>query len=158
MNKSELFKAAHKLVKSVIKVGDNYRVTFGAAIKAILENLTAQTKVFVIEYSNTWTNESYKDEVTASNMKEAAENFIKINKRKFMHIYEKPTQEIKEVAYVEDAEEYLYQMDLKNVDSLNFKGHNRKSATVTRKQCEDYIAYVHAKSQVKRFSCRQALA
>lgn len=36
MNKSELFKAAHKLVKSVIKTGDNYRVTFGAAIKAIL--------------------------------------------------------------------------------------------------------------------------
>ena len=44
MNKSELFKAAHKLVKSVIKSGDNYRVTFGAAIKAILSGLVATTK------------------------------------------------------------------------------------------------------------------
>lgn len=37
MNKSELFKSAHKLVKQVIKAGDNYHVTFGAAIKAILD-------------------------------------------------------------------------------------------------------------------------
>ena len=44
MNKSELFKAAHKLAKSVIKPGDNYRVTFGAAIKAILEGLVMTTK------------------------------------------------------------------------------------------------------------------
>ena len=44
MNKSELFKAAHKLAKSVIKLGDNYRVTFGAAIKAILEGLVMTTK------------------------------------------------------------------------------------------------------------------
>ena len=44
MNKSELFKAAHKLTKSVIKSGDNYRVTFGAAIKAILEGLVMTTK------------------------------------------------------------------------------------------------------------------
>ena len=44
MNKSQLFKAAHKLAKSVIKSGDNYRVTFGAAIKAILEGLVMTTK------------------------------------------------------------------------------------------------------------------
>ena len=37
MTKSELFKAAHKLAKSVIQSGDDYRVTFGAAIKVILE-------------------------------------------------------------------------------------------------------------------------
>ena len=36
MNKSTLFKAAHKLAKSVIQKGDSYRVTFGLAIKAIL--------------------------------------------------------------------------------------------------------------------------
>ena len=36
MNKSQLFKAAHKLAKSVIQAGDSYRVTFGLAIKAIL--------------------------------------------------------------------------------------------------------------------------
>ena len=44
MNKSELFKAAHKLAKSVIKSGDNYRVTFGSAIKAILEGFVMTTK------------------------------------------------------------------------------------------------------------------
>ena len=38
MNKSQLFKAAHKLTKSVIKAGDNYRVTFGLAIKAVLSS------------------------------------------------------------------------------------------------------------------------
>ena len=36
MNTSKLFKLAHKLTKKVIKSGDNYRVTFGLAIKAIL--------------------------------------------------------------------------------------------------------------------------
>ena len=35
MTKSELFKAAHKLAKKVIKAGDNYRVTFGACLKMI---------------------------------------------------------------------------------------------------------------------------
>lgn len=35
MNKSELFKAAHKIAKSTLRKGDNYRVTFGAAIKMI---------------------------------------------------------------------------------------------------------------------------
>ena len=37
MNKSELFKAAHKITKSALRKGDNYRVTFGAAIKLIKE-------------------------------------------------------------------------------------------------------------------------
>lgn len=45
MNKSELFKAAHKLAKSVIKSGDNYRVTFGAAIKAVLVGSSAAEKI-----------------------------------------------------------------------------------------------------------------
>ena len=35
MNKSQLFKQAHKLAKKVIKAGDNYRVTFGACLKMI---------------------------------------------------------------------------------------------------------------------------
>ena len=35
MNKSKLFKLAHKLTKKVIKSGDNYRVTFGACIKVV---------------------------------------------------------------------------------------------------------------------------
>lgn len=44
MNKSELFKAAHNLTKKVIKIGDNYRVTFGAAIKAVLNGFVAEAK------------------------------------------------------------------------------------------------------------------
>ena len=44
MTNSQIFKAAHKLAKSVIKSDDNYRVTFGAAIKAILEGLVMTTK------------------------------------------------------------------------------------------------------------------
>ena len=40
MTKSELFKAAHKLAKATIQAGDNYRVTFGLAIKAILSQTT----------------------------------------------------------------------------------------------------------------------
>lgn len=44
MNKSQIFKAAHKLAKSVHVAGDCYRVTFGAAIKAILEGLVMTTK------------------------------------------------------------------------------------------------------------------
>ena len=44
MNKSELFKAAHNLVKQVIKAGDDYRATFGAAIKAILGGFMNTTK------------------------------------------------------------------------------------------------------------------
>ena len=36
MNKSTLFKQAHALTKATIKTGDNYRSTFGLAIKAIL--------------------------------------------------------------------------------------------------------------------------
>ena len=45
MNKSELFKAAHKLTKEVIKTGDNYSVTFGAAIKFILESNKVKSEV-----------------------------------------------------------------------------------------------------------------
>ena len=36
MNKSNIFKAAHKLAKSVHVAGDCYRVTFGAALKIVI--------------------------------------------------------------------------------------------------------------------------
>lgn len=55
MNKSELFKTAHKLAKSVIKAGDNYRVTFGAAIKAILsqaKELVMKAGVSISTFNN----------------------------------------------------------------------------------------------------------
>ena len=36
MTKSELFKKAHKLTKQVIQAGDDYRITFGLALKTII--------------------------------------------------------------------------------------------------------------------------
>jgi len=36
MNKSQIFKAAHALTKSVHVAGDCYRVTFGAALKIVI--------------------------------------------------------------------------------------------------------------------------
>jgi hypothetical protein len=39
MNKSKLFKAAHAMAKKVHKVGDCYRVTFGAAVRAIVAKI-----------------------------------------------------------------------------------------------------------------------
>jgi hypothetical protein len=36
MNKSQIFKAAHQLAKSVHVAGDCYRVTFGAALKIVI--------------------------------------------------------------------------------------------------------------------------
>ena len=57
MNKSELFKSAHKLAKSVIKSGDNYRVTFGACIKAILGGKVAQAEKITLTL-NKWTKKA----------------------------------------------------------------------------------------------------
>lgn len=52
MNKSNLFKAAHKLAKQVIKAGDNYRVTFGACIKAIKKGFVMVSKIKqVVEFA-----------------------------------------------------------------------------------------------------------
>lgn len=36
MTKSELFRKAHALAKQAIKAGDDYRITFGAALKALI--------------------------------------------------------------------------------------------------------------------------
>ncbi|WP_198333650.1 hypothetical protein [Psychrobacter namhaensis] len=46
MNKSNLFKLAHTLTKATIKAGDNYQVTFGAAVKHInsIHNITGTDK------------------------------------------------------------------------------------------------------------------
>ena len=46
MNKSQIFKAAHALAKSVHVAGDCYRVTFGAALKIVIaESKTPKTLV-----------------------------------------------------------------------------------------------------------------
>lgn len=41
MNKSEIFRQAHALARQVIQAGDDYRVTFGAALKS-LQNKPAE--------------------------------------------------------------------------------------------------------------------
>ena len=45
MNKSQIFKAAHKLAKSVHVAGDCYRVTFGAALKIVIAESKAPSKI-----------------------------------------------------------------------------------------------------------------
>ena len=45
MTNSQLFTEAHKLVKQVIKAGDDYRVTFGACLKLLKEKATVIIKV-----------------------------------------------------------------------------------------------------------------
>lgn len=157
MNKSELFKAAHKLAKSAIKSGDNYRVTFGAAIKVILS--ASEDKTFVIEWRNRMTCTDYKTEVQATSAKDAVEKFEKEKCIRPLFIYKKPAQEIKEAEHVEDAETLLFEMDSKGVNSMKFKAHNRARAiTVTRKQCEDYVSYKNALASIKRMTRKQATA
>jgi hypothetical protein len=41
MNKSQIFKKAHELAKSVHVAGDCYRVTFGAALKIVIAEIKA---------------------------------------------------------------------------------------------------------------------
>lgn len=36
MNMSQIFKKAHEITKAAIKAGDNYRVTFGAALRILM--------------------------------------------------------------------------------------------------------------------------
>lgn len=51
MNLSKLFKMAHKLAKKVIKAGDNYRVTFGACVKAVKEAYFGKTTATINEWT-----------------------------------------------------------------------------------------------------------
>lgn len=64
MNKSNLFKAAHKLTKQVIQKGDSYRATFGACIKAIKEgfvmNLKSIAEQLIEAGAKVWENHGFK--------------------------------------------------------------------------------------------------
>lgn len=53
MNKSQIFKQAHKLAKSVHVAGDCYRVTFGAALKIVIAESKAP-KAIVNVSVNVW--------------------------------------------------------------------------------------------------------
>lgn len=46
MNKSAIFKAAHALTKATIKTGDDYRVTFSAALKICIADAKAPSVDF----------------------------------------------------------------------------------------------------------------
>lgn len=149
MNKSELFKAAHKLTKEVIKTGDNYRVTFGAAIKFILEGINMET--YVIEVNNAWTGRTNTYEIQAASHKEAVEKFEAAERKKVFYVSKKIQAPAIEV---EDAETILFEMDMTGTDSMKFKV-TRKSVVITRKQCQDWINYANS---IKRVSRRNALA
>lgn len=57
MNKSELFKKAHKLTKQVIQAGDDYRITFGLALKAIIADSGALPALNGSEKQVAWAND-----------------------------------------------------------------------------------------------------
>lgn len=46
MNKSKLFKQAHKLAKKVIQAGDDYRATFGLCLKHLASLFKAPSVLF----------------------------------------------------------------------------------------------------------------
>lgn len=48
MTKSALFKQAHALAKTIIKAGDDYRVTFGLCLKAIIADAKAPKQQITI--------------------------------------------------------------------------------------------------------------
>lgn len=151
MNKSELFKSAHKLTKSVIKAGDNYQITFGASIKVILSGFVANTEVYVITTYNNWTGFTSTKEVEATSHKDAVEKFEASSRAKVESVSKKVGTLVEEI---EDAENILFEMDVKGVDSMKFKG-SRNMITVTRAKVEAYLAY---RNSSKSMSRRQALA
>ena len=62
MNKSQIFKAAHKLAKSVHVAGDCYRVTFGAALKIVIAESKApkSAKQFFLDLGGKeWVKEGF---------------------------------------------------------------------------------------------------
>lgn len=63
MNKSNTFKLAHILTKAIIKAGDNYQVTFGAAVKHInsISNINGTDKQVA------WANTIIANIITALN-------------------------------------------------------------------------------------------
>lgn len=150
MNKSELFKAAHKLAKSAIKSGDNYRVTFGAAIKMILSESTVE--IYEVEFFNAWTGKAFKKEIEALSHKDAIQKLEAIERKKATYVSKKTNGVNVEV--IEDAENILFEMDMAKVDSVKFKC-QRSTITITRAKVEAYLAH---RDSIKRVSRIKALA
>ena len=53
MNKSQIFKTAHTLAKSVHVAGDCYRVTFGAALKIVIAESKTPKSIVKVSF-NAW--------------------------------------------------------------------------------------------------------
>ena len=65
MNKSAMFKKAHKIAKRVHVAGECYRVTFGAALKIVCAQAKAATPVNVSVWSKKGTRFYFSVEVDA---------------------------------------------------------------------------------------------
>jgi hypothetical protein len=63
MNMSKVFTQAHAMTKAAIKAGDDYRVTFGAAVKEIIADrkkvIRVTTQLEAIRLMNRWTVRNY---------------------------------------------------------------------------------------------------
>lgn len=155
MTKSELFKKAHKLAKATIKAGDDYRVTFGLCLKAVIADAKApKTSTYIVEVTNglgEWVNV----EVQATSHRNAIEVYETANPRRkkveyvSLKVIDVPTFDLP------DNPEYLLQeMDFTGTDFVKLKG-KRRPIIVTRQQCENALI---AKNQSKRMSRRKVMA
>jgi len=50
MTKSEIFAKAHKVTKATVQAGDDYRVTFGAALKMVISESKEGGEMYVMSY------------------------------------------------------------------------------------------------------------
>lgn len=77
MNNSNIFKLAHILTKAINKDGDNYQVTFGAAVKHIksIQNITGTDKQVA------WANTIVANIITAINNTQSDSLNHFVNKR-----------------------------------------------------------------------------
>ena len=84
MNKSKLFKLAHKLTKKVIKAGDNYRVTFGACIKVVKAAYFGSIEANLKAWNKNGENRVYINfEITTNDWRETVDakaGYVIINK------------------------------------------------------------------------------
>lgn len=147
MNNSVIFSKAHALTKATIKTGDNYAVTFAAALKTVITESKVSAEIYIVEFRNAWTGNTHSKEVVASSHKEAILKFESENSQKATYVFKKAGEPVAEIV---DAEDILFQMDIKGVDFIKFKT-TRNMMTVTRKQVEAYINYKNSVARISRF-------
>ena len=54
MTKSEIFRKAHEITRSVLLAGDNYRVTFAAALKSLMSKTVNMVEALTAIGGNLW--------------------------------------------------------------------------------------------------------